>query len=443
MRCFLPVIFYLITLPAKSQSVETIIAELKAINNMVAGQSCSTGNASVISNRAMNIFLADRTGYLSESRDLSLYTNYVTINSMEGKLTVNHNFQKTGSTDEPIRKLLSVGVSVNIANSFALTFLDKRFENELGLTLNYKWLSKVTTIVNRCNSNRTGSSHKYSMDALRAALVHSLEIELNKKEMDFNKALDAVDADDIPGQKADSAKTIMRRSFYENLQEEYAEKFARQQADILTGTLNFKRVTTGWTSITAYIPIVFPKYIAAQAISAPLQQKGSYPLQVTIGHTRMWESTKTGKLFLTFGAGILFNNSKLGYGLSPVNFTDYQSLGGTDTLHAAALKSQKVYIGDYENYLTPSFMGRVNYYPGSSHVGISFLIEQSLGKYNLLNGRLGVPVVLINSKKAPAANLEFYFIFFDMTNRISTVRKHNNKTSVGLGIGIPFSRLMY
>ncbi|MEO5591859.1 MAG: hypothetical protein ABIR15_18240, partial [Chitinophagaceae bacterium] len=82
---------------------------------------------------------------------------------------------------------------------------------------------------------------------------------------------------------------------------------------------------------------------------------------------------------------------------------------------------------------------RMVYFSSGSHVGISFLAEKSFSDYNLLNFKAGIPIVLINSKKTPAVTIECYALFLDITNKAGTA----SKTSIGLGIGIPFSRLMY
>ena len=437
MRCIIGIIFFsFFFLPVKSQIADSIIAELKAINKSVVNMPCSSGNGRVISNRAMNIFLADKTGYLSESNDLSLYTNYVTLNTAEGKFTINHNFQKATGIDEPIKKLLSVGVSANVANSFAATFLDKKFENELGLTVNYKWLHKVKTHFSGCNQKQT-------MDALRAAIVHSLEIEMNKKATDFLNAIDKTDTAEIPGQNMAVAKSLAVQNFYNGLKETYEERFATLQAEKLTATNNFSFVSTGWTSVRAYIPLIFPQYIIASTEATPFNEQHPYPLKLTVQHTRLWESSKKGRLFFTVGGNLLFNNTKLSYALDKTDITTYKNLGGTDTIHLAQLNNNKVYIGNYSTFITPALTGRLVYYPPASHIGVSFLIEQNFGKYNLLNGRLGIPIVLINRKKTPAANVEFYIHFFDINHSVSQDKKYGNKTSVGFGIGIPCSRLMY
>ncbi len=444
MRCLLLlVIFCSIGLPVKPQTAEDIIAELKSINKTIADKPCSTGIAPLISNRAMNIFLADKTGYLSESRDLSFYTNYVTLNSTTGRFTINHNFQKAKGIDEPIKKLLSVGVYANIANSFAASFLDKKFENELGLTLNFKWLGKVKTHFKACTQSENVGNQKQAMDALRAAIVHSLEIEIIKKADDFNLAISRIDTADIPGQNVHDASLQTTQIFYKNLEDEYTERFATLQAEMLTQSNNFRLVTMGWTSLTAYLPLVFPTYSVAPSFNAPFEEQHPWPLELMLSHTRLWESSKAGRLFLTLEGNMLFNNSKLSYGLSGINLLDYKSLGGTDTLHLAGLKNDRAYTGVYETFITPSLKARVVYFLPSSHIGISFLIEQNFGSYDLLNGRLGIPIVLINRKKTPAANFEFYVSFFDMNGKIPATRKYGNKTAIGLGVGIPFSRLMY
>jgi hypothetical protein len=230
--------FHLFSFSLQSQSADSIIARLKYINRAVVSKSCSGGSLPVISNRAMNIFLADKTGYLSESTDLSLFTNYVTLNSVEGKLTINHNFQQASGIDDPIKKLFSVGVSANIANSFASGFLDKKFENELGLALNYKWLGKVKT---HCNDRPADILKKRSMDALRAAIFYSLQIEIKEKEAAFKIAINRIDNPDVPGQNLDTATALVFKNFDENLEAEYAEKFARLQAE----ARSLKQITSG------------------------------------------------------------------------------------------------------------------------------------------------------------------------------------------------------
>ncbi|MBC7688032.1 MAG: hypothetical protein H7211_07625, partial [Aquabacterium sp.] len=114
----LSLFFYLILLPLSAQTAAGIINELNAVNSAIAARPCTNGSTAIISNRAMNVFLADKTGYVSAPADLSLYTNYVTFNTTDGRLTVNHNFQKATGIDKPVKKLFSAGMYANVVSSF-------------------------------------------------------------------------------------------------------------------------------------------------------------------------------------------------------------------------------------------------------------------------------------------------------------------------------------
>ncbi len=424
MRLFiLAFCFSVLVLLVHAQSGKEIITELQSIH-----LAASADSTAAVTHRAMNIFLADKTGYASGNRDLSFFTNYVTFNSAEGRLTVNHNFQQpvTGN-DAPIRKLLAIGFDMTLASSYTKSFLDKRFESELGITVNYKWLGKVKT------SFANGVDQKLAMDALRALTLETIAAEIVQKENNFKAALQKLDS---PGTGA--AKKVTE-NFYTDLKQLSEEKFSEAQAILLTKTMNFNCISTHWTSVTAYIPLLFPAYKSASSLSAPFIDKHPYTLAVILGHTRLWESAQKGRLFFTLEGTLSLNNSKLGYGLSKMNLSEYRSMGGTALAADADPGNNKLYIGAYKKFVTPSISSRLVYFPGTSHVGISVLLEKSFGEYDLLNCRLAIPIVLINSRKTPAVNIECYVLLPDLLNTSAAI----GKTLAGLSIGIPFSRLMY
>jgi len=437
MRHFLvSLFFYLCCNFMQAQNARTIIAELSAINQSVSGKSCDSG--SVISHRGMNVFMADKTGYLSANTDLSYYTNYVTLNTAEGKFTVNHNFQQAASgKDAPLKKLLSIGFDMSLAGNYAKSFTDKRFENELGITINYKWLCKVKTRFAGCSDNNFNQQR--AMNALRAALITSLEQEILKKEADFIQSLNGMDSVLPAGQDLAASKKLAAQNFYEELETATAEKFATTQAALLSKTGHFKTISTGWTSFQIYLPLFFPKYTVASSLVSDFDNRHPYPLMAMLGHTRLWESNKAGRLFVTLNAALLFNNSKLSYGLNKMNYGEYKSLGGTAAQMQEDHGSSNLYIGSYKTFMTASVSARFVYYPINSHVGISFLAEKDFGNYDPLQLKVGIPVVLINSKKTPAVTVECYALFLDIGRTIPGI----SKSRLGLSVGIPFSRLMY
>ena len=435
-RLLLIIPFYLIGHTINAQNGHDIITGLKSINAATTGKSCHATDAAAISHRAMNVFLADKTSYLSAARDLSFFTNYVTYNTGDGKFTVNHNFQPPHGADDPIRTLFSFGFDMTIAGSYAKSFLDKRFENEVGVTASYKWLGKVKTRFAGCDGP---ASQKTAMDAARAALIAQLQQEITAKETAFTLSLDSLDAAAIPGQQPAGAKMTLLQHFYADLKTAYEEKFALGQAVLLTNTANFKTISTGWTSLTAYLPVYFPKYTVAPSFTTAFSGHRPYPASITLAHTRMWEMKPAGRLFFTLEASILFNNAKLGHRLSKLNFSEYKSLGGTAIQQSPDPGNNKLYIGEYSTFVTPLLAARLVYFPPNSHVGISVLAEKNFGDVDPISCRIGVPVVLINSKKTPAFNLECFVSFFDLANTTHTT----GRTTAGLAIGIPFSRLMF
>lgn len=415
--------FSAVLLYANAQSSKEIIAELESIH-----QALRADTGAAVTHRAMNIFLADKTGYLGGSRDLSFFTNYVTFNSAEARLTVNHNFQQPAAgNDAPIKRLLSIGFDMALASSYTKSFLDKRFESGLGITVNYKWLGKVKT------GFTNSAGQKQAMDALRGLVLETIAAGMVQKENSFREALQKLDSTGA------AAKKVVTENFYADLKQAGEEQFAEAQAALLTRTMHFKYIRTCWTSFTAYIPLFFPSYKTAGSFSAPFISRHPYPLALALGHTRLWESARMGRLFFTLEATLLLNNAKLSYGLSKMNFSEYKSLGGTGLAADADPGNNKLYIGPYKKFVTPSISSRWVCFPGTSHVGISALLEKSFGEYDPLSCRLGIPIVLINSKKTPAVNIECYVLLPDLLNTTPAT----GNTLVGVSIGVPFSRLMY
>ena len=427
----------------KAQNGDSIISHLQSINNTITDIPCGSVDAAAISNRAMNIFLSDKTGYVNAKSDLSLFTNYVTFNTSESRLTVNHNFQEATGADDPIKKLFSIGLSINIPNNYASAFLDYRHETGLGLIAGYKWLGKVKTRFADCSVNQNKASQKQTMDALRTGIFNAVAAQIYSKETEFKNSLYEIPEKAVQDLSSDSVKAIIERNFYEELNESGDEKFATLQAETLTKTMNFKLISTHWTAIQFYIPVVFSKYSIAPSLTEDFQHEKSYPLELTLNHTRLWESSTKGRFFATFGGGILLNNSKFSYSLDKINYADYKIMGGTDTQHDEELKNDKAYFGDYDNFITPSLQCRLVYVPVEYHLGLSILVQQNFGSYNFLNTRIGIPVVLINSKKTPAVTFEFYVSLTDLTSKADPAKEPVNKAMAGLSVGIPLSRLMY
>ena len=341
-----------------------------------------------ISNRATNIFLSNKIGYyLSSPDDLTLYKNSVLFNAATGTLTVNHSLYQPKGSDQRVGAFTTIGAQANVADAFAATYSNRPFDNRFGFFAKQTWISK--------GHARSTPAEKKAMDAISAAIIHRLE------------------------------QDTARQQFDPDLRDEYNYAFALQQSEMLIKTQNYKDITLNWTSVSLYIPLITENIPVTPALPDSATTRHAWPLQLNITHTKLWESTRSGRFYLTIAGDLRLNNARDGYQLETVTSPKW------------------MYIGTYSNFLTPTLKGRFIYLPPTSHLGISAQLEQNFGPYHALNGILGVPIVLINKKAEPVCNFEFQVRFFDLSHTVHAGRGLPGRTSIGLTIGVPFSKIAF
>jgi hypothetical protein len=414
---FLPAVFCIMAMTARAQTAEQIIAEISTVNSKVVKASCAAGKGMLISNKAMNIFLSNKvSSYLSDSYDLSLYKNYVTLNAVEGSIAISHNFHQPVDGDDWVRSFWVISARANIANSYAGNFTGWYINNQLGVALQKTWMGKPVTIYN-C------ASQKIKMDADRAILVQNIATAIRARITAFENDLAALNANDIPGQELQAVKNTQRQKFYAALREECFQKFSQAQSDLLVNTNNYKWVKNAWTTVGIYAPVIPQKFEVVDG-SNDAASRYNYPFQFFVAHTRFWDSPKAGRFFLTFLGKVSVNNSVQ---------------GGDRVLTG----SEGRYAGTYRNYLTPSISGKIVYIPADSHVGVSFKPEKNFGSYHAINLIAGAPIVLIDKKGVPMLNFEPQIIFSNINHTPLRDEMSHNKIFVGLTLGIPFSKIVY
>jgi len=393
-----------------------LVLRLRAINAAVTGPSPAPGKHVLISNRALNLFLSEAAGYyLSSPDDLTLYKNSVLANSAEGTVAIYHNMKQPAGIDSSIRRFLSFGAQVNAADAFNAADANRRYNNQFGFLLKHTWIGRphVTATPDQI----------HTMDALRAGILHTLEAKIRRRATEEEAALDAIDpVKDIPGQDPARAKSIVRRQFDANLEQEMEFEFAHAQAETLAQTFNYTVMAFNWTSVSVYIPLITENFETTAAAGADPTTRHAYPLHLNLTHTRLWEGSHFGRLFATVAGDLQWNNSCDGYAL---------------------LKAGDGYIGDYKSFLTPDLKAQLIYLPTNSHIGVSFLVKQAIGEVHATNAILGFPIVLINKKAEPAVNFEFQVRFYDLGHTIAPGTGFSGHTAVGLTVGVPFSKIAY
>ena len=423
------------TLSSFAQSADSLITSLWDIHNSVKTQACS--NPQIISNRAMNIFLSDRIGYYTSSyKDLSLYKNNITFNSGDGIFAINHNFFQAKGVDAPVSGFLLVGVKTNVSNAFATTFSNKNYTNELGVTVKKSWISKPVTSINNC-------VEKNIMDVNREQQLLVLNQEIKKKETDFNSSLVAVKKESMPDSVFEKIKDELTKDFNAGLQQEYQWKFAEQQYRELALTQRFKTIALHWTNVSVYLPVLLQSFVSAESFAAAVTKKRNYPFELSVNHSRFWETKKYGRFLLTLDASTFLNNTAKVKTRETLTYQEYKNNGGADSLLLAQQKINSIFIGNFKNFITTVIQFKVVYFPHESHIGFSSSIEQNFGDYKAVNFSLGIPVVLIDKTTAPAANFEFRINCFDISHKVYPGRKFGDKVSVSMTVGVPFSKIIF
>ncbi|MEO6845408.1 MAG: hypothetical protein ABI184_09550 [Ginsengibacter sp.] len=402
---------------ARSQNPQQIIIELHQINQQITDNPCDKGNGILISYKAMNVFLSNKvSSYFSDKGDLSLYKNFVNINAAKGTIAINHNLHQPDTTnDNYVRSFTTIGARTGFANAYAARFSNAYTSNQLGGYIQKVWMGRPKTKFNFCGIQ------KQNMDAQRALLVNQLSAELDEKAVAFKKELDQITAADLPGQNLKAAKATLSTNFCAALRATYLRKFAEAQSALLVNTNNYKVVKDSWTILGIYLPIIPQKFYIITGTEENTHY--NYPAELMLTHTLFWEAPKAGRIFFSLGAGIIVNNAVQGGQLTSTG------VNGS-------------YAGKYNNYLTPATSVKLVYIPLDSHIGLSFRLEKNYGDYKALNGILGIPIVLIDKRGVPAVNFECQIILDDMNHTIKSTLPGNG-SSIGLTVGIPFSKIVY
>jgi len=418
-----------------AQSADSLINSLKSIQNKL--ETNPAYNHDLISNRAMNLFIADQIGsYLSEDKNLSFFKNYVTLDAAKGILSLNHNFFESKGLDEPVRTFMIVGAKANVLNAFYSYNANKTYINNFGVSIQKNWISRPTIKLNN-------DLDKKKMDMLRAMILKKLETEIDKKDEEFHELISSIKPNAVADSDLIKSKEWLTKEFYSKLSYDYNYQFAYLQYQALKESSDYKSISLHWTNIYVYLPVILERYLVADSLGSYSHTKSCYPFELSLSHTRFTEGPGFGKLFYSLNLNLVLNNAVSNKSLQELNFGDYRFAGGVDTSRLRQAEINTIYIGHYKIYLTPSLKFDVAYFPGQSHIGISASIQQNFGDYHPLNLSLGAPIVLIDKRGSPAANFQFMIQYLDVFHTENSNSTSNNNIYINLTVGIPFSKIIY
>jgi hypothetical protein len=390
---FYLVLCFLLVNHAFGQLPQQFENDIRTFHSSILQTSCAEGR--VATNRAVNLFLADRIGYyLSGDESISFCKNNVGLNTATGVFALTHSlFEPTGA-DTPIKNFTAVGLRVNAFDVAQAIEKRRGFSNQLGLTYKRYWLSNPTFTYQNCIQKTINDAYRaviveHTLAAYQQELTHFSQ--LLSKDSSLNQSL----FKSMVGQK----ETV--------LAENYARQFAYDQFISIFENMHFKKVKINWTQINAYIPAM------RQTLMTAPEPTKSYPIAISTAHTRFSETSKAAKFFQIYH----------------LNF---------------ALENQQKYDWSAAFYtvISPSISAKFVYFPPMYHFGISASIEAKKVFSTSYNAKIGIPVVLIDKNSHAASNFEIVINVPDLSG-VYFNTKMSQKMNVSVVFGLPIGRNVY
>ncbi len=418
-----------ISFSAKTQQkADSIFTALK--NTSLAINKFECTHYQPITNRAMNLFMADRVGYyLADSENLTYCKNNLTLNTADGIMSMTHSFFEPSGTDLPINNFTALGLKTNIFNAFQATNNKATYKNELGITYKKYWLSKPKIIAKNCIDKEISA-------ASRAIILKNIGDEIIEESQRFEENLAGQNADDL-------VVNSLKSNFYTNFAENISRKFATLQFRNFFETMRFKQIKMHWTSASFYLPVILQKFTVSADLNGNFSTKKSFPAEFSISHTRFTEWHNESKFYFNMRAAINLNNSASANIIQENTVEHMLNLGLKNSSYLLEKQLNRAYLGNFTNFLTPSLKAQLIYFPPQNHFGISASLMQNFGKFKALNGTLGIPVVLIDKQSEAHTNFEIQVHYFDLANTKNTSRSLKENVSIGVSFGQPIGRRVY
>lgn len=382
-------------------------------------------------NATLNAFFATKIStYLSEASDLSLAKSYAVLDNSDGRLFIGGTFDKRQSTNDRLRFLLTAGIKANVKDGFASLFNQKGVNNDIGLSFK-------TTLFGS-GSIWYGKAQKDTLKAKRQEIINELAYDFDTELTKHKRVQTGL---------ANGESSI--QAFIPSYGKEMKTKYTDKEAGYIIKKKLYNLSHTWWLSADVYVPVSESEYNMVDNLSSTNYKSTSYrPYELSIAYTNFWERNEwspynkwtgilsnlfiwKGVTLLTFKGSLLVNNSAKASLIKSYAFDEYvaQSIV-VDTVSVAKVGSETVYVGKYEEFITPKLSARYVYMP-FSFIGVSAAVEKSFGKVNDLNWRVGIPVSLKDKDGKSKINFELVW------------REVNKEHSFGLSIGLPIGQTIF
>ncbi len=375
-------------------------------------------------NDVLNVFFARQvTSYLSSSSNLSFSSAYATLNSENDRLTIGGVISNRKTKNQKLSTVFQVGLEANVKNGFSEIYKSGEAQNDIGINLKLTGISKG--IIKMTTSG--GGNQKQKLSLYRESLVKELNDERKKKLTPYESKL----SKSLPNEEYETIN-----SFYESIDSEYTIKYAEKAAEFITSTNNYTSSIMKWITLDLYLPITNSEYKFSNNINAPeFRTEDFYPARASIIPSLLYSRPKLGIIFTSVDFGVFQNDVVKTDQVKTIEFGDYVSQGGTDTLNIARFNNDTVYLGAYDSFLTYKIGAELTYFlPGKmNYTGLNLGFEKQWSKsdFSSTNYKIGIPFSLKDKEGKPKVNFVLLW------------REKFKKRSIGITIGLPIGEFKY
>lgn len=328
------------------------------------------------------------------SNDISVSKYYATLTNEDNKFAFGYNFNARNSTISKSTWLVSVGASLKSKNGFATIFKGSKIQNDMNLN------GKITRLGNGIIT--------FSQNDMKSDTALFNQVLYKKYNDEFNEYVKdggALEKEVFKlGLLDQDTCSCQIESLIKKKSLKIREARAKEEVESLTKYRLYKRLWNHAWVLSLDVPISNTGYKTADSItSLKVLDHKQYPWVASVQWTSIWHWRNQSKFFMTYRAKVYNNNN---VERDVISSSDFLTVVNQSSTAQAVTETNKVYIGEFEKFVTPSFAAEFLFYPGKSWIGISASLEQSFLDYYSTDWKLGVPIVMKDKEGKPTVNLE-------------------------------------
>jgi len=444
-------ILVILVLQYCTSSVKSQVFNSSAITKTLDSitQQINSDPEQLISYRSLNKFFAKKVAYyLSGSSDLSLFTNYAVLDFGEDKATIGWNINASKKSSNRVSDVVTISLQSAVMKNFAILFADKNLNNDLGLNLKYTKIFKGSAwFDNKKQTQRIQAAgvplttQKAKMNLKRKLIVAEINIELIKLAFHNVLYFQNLSRLEIP----DSLIEQEKEARFKILKTEAIDKYYARELEEMENEDNavYKKAFSQWISFKSFIPITKSTFTGTADITKTPSELVSRKWMFGASYSAIYES-KRNKLFINGSAEIVKSNSIDASLIDEVSIDKFKLLSqNLDTSVFEKVNSESIYLGNYEEFWTPSITAQVVFYPQfSKNVGIDLSFIKKFGKDQAFDFILGLPITLTSQDGDSPFNIILQAKFRDINNKILPEKSISDKLQIGFKVGLPFNNIM-